>query len=218
MSDAAELLLVFSIIYFLECLQMVPRGAVAVLARLSCRFTLTPALPIGLRRGAALILGMPFPPMGLLLVVDEWPLVLGEHEVLRSDGARWPWSDVREARAVETRVVAGNETLATLATEPGAAGLARALRDIAGATPAERARRIDDVLAARLDATRVQRRVEEFRRAVWPLRIAESLLFLALFAGGPVLLFTSLSGLWLEVAVVALVSWVATVVAYVRAR
>ena len=38
------------------------------------RLSLRQATPIGLWRGAAIVVGWPLPPMGLTFVVDDWPL------------------------------------------------------------------------------------------------------------------------------------------------
>src|SRR6185503_1432791 len=112
----------------------------------------------------------------------------------------------------------GGATLAAMASESAAAGLASALRAIAGGKPKERTRRIDELLAARLDAARARRRVAAFRRAAWPLLASENLLFLLIFAGGPLVIFTELSAWWPGVVGGALLAWAASLATFALAR
>lgn len=217
MGEITELFVVLGVVYFLECLQVVPRAAAAV-HTLGRRFRLQSTTRLGLKPGSGLLAGMPLPPLGLLFVVERWPVRLGRDELTGEDGVARPWAELKDVATEETRVLAGGVLVARMASEAAAQSLAAWLQKIARAKPAERERIVDGVLAARLDAGRARERVAGFWRASWPLLASENLLFLAIFVGGPLVLATELVAWWPVAAGAALAGWIATLVTFALAR
>jgi hypothetical protein len=204
MSELSELLALLSVLYLLECAQLVPRGAVAVQSILPGRFAARAAARFGLRRDTGLVLGIPHPPLGLTFVVEPWPVDLGPDGI-----AGRPWAAARAAEAAGGQVVVDGATVATL-SEPAAAAVAEALRRIAAVDGKRREKLVDEVLRRRLDGDAVKERVRGFARATRPLRAAENALFLALFAGAPLLVrYGELRPFWPYVAGLGVAAWAA---------
>src|SRR5687768_13296649 len=103
MTDATELLAIFSLLYFLECLQLVPVGSIAV-QTIVWRFRVNVAMPLGLWRGRAVQLGMALPPLGTIFLVERWPITFDEEGFVGGDGEHRSWTAAKEARADQMKV------------------------------------------------------------------------------------------------------------------
>jgi hypothetical protein len=219
-SSTVELFLILGVVYLMECVQLVPAGAVVFHRLLGARWRAGPALRPNprWRRGGAL--GTPWPPLSPALVCEALPLVPGASGValLGGEGRVLGWRELREVRAEGTALeVAGGRVL-TVATRRMARTLAAALRDAAGAAPGpDIARLIDRLLDRRFDVDAAPRRLQALARGTRLLSVFQGLLWLTVFVGLPLFLWSPLVMLLSLLVLLALVSWIGAVVCFHRA-
>ena len=218
MSDLAELYLVLVVIYAFECAAFVPRRALGLVRRFGrWRVRRTFAPSAGWLRG--FVFGEPWPPLSPALVTEPLPLVVGpdglyalaERDV---DHAHVPWQKIERVAVEGTRLRVNGKVVALLATRVGARALAEALDGLAAQPRSERERRLRRWLDARFDGAAVQARLAPMWRGTLAVRIAATVLWVTVFAGLPVLLWTPLAALFLAVGVVAVVAWIAAAVLF----
>jgi hypothetical protein len=226
MSATTELLAILSALYLYECLQIVPLTTVAFQALWPGRFQRLRPSALGLLKGRAMLLGMPLPPLGTLYVTDRWPLALGpagvapEREDSRKDSGKGEgaeaaagtvsWEALGPVKVDGAVVHATGMPPLRMASEHGARSLAALLRELGTCKEKARGARIERALAERLDAAAVRVRYRHHRRSTVALLLCANLLFLAIFAGVPVLVFTELSTYWYVILGMGLASWLLT--------
>ncbi|MBI3267806.1 MAG: hypothetical protein HYZ53_02195 [Planctomycetes bacterium] len=203
MSDNEALLTLFALLYALECCVWLGRDCVVFGA--AWGGDLRPAAPhavLGNRR-LGLVIGSPLPPLGELLPCPASPVSLTRmaayaYVPLTTDPAGRPPQSERlvlldriESLATpgsgEVRV--NGEVFVRTATPGAAAGVAEMLERLRSLPEAGRERVLDEATAAAFEPARVSGRVEAWRRAVAPLRIAACALFVHLFLATPWLVF-----------------------------
>ena len=220
MTDFAELYLVLIVIYAFECAAFVPRRALGLVRRFGrWRVRATFAPSAGWLRG--FVFGEPWPPLSPALVTEPLPLVVGpdglyaaeDGDVGRGD-AHVPWQKVQRVAADGTRLRVNGKVVALLATRVGARALAEALDGLAARSRPERESRLRRWLDARFDGAAMQARLPPMWRGTLAVRIAATALWVTVFAGLPVLLWTPLAALFLAVGVVAVVAWITAAVLF----
>jgi hypothetical protein len=124
------------------------------------------------------------------------------------------WQKVERVAAEGARLQGQWQGGALLATRLGARALAEALDGLAAQPRAERESRLRRWLDARFDGAAVQARLTPMWRGTRAVRIAATILWVTVFAGLPVLLWTPLAALFLAVGVVAVAAWIAAAVLF----
>lgn len=235
MSATTELLVILSVLYLYECLHIVPLASVAFQALWLGRFQGLRPSAVGLLKGRGMLLGMPLPPLGTLHITERWPLAPGPLGVaLESEGGdKGPTKAKDDGQ--ETDAEAGAETGTTIswdalgpvkvegvvvhvgalpplrmASERGARSFAAFLREAGASKDKERGPRIERALADRFDVAAVRDRRRQYRRSTWALALCTNLLFLTIFAGVPLIVYTELGTRWYVILGVALVAWLLT--------
>jgi hypothetical protein len=227
MSATTELLAILSALYLYECLQVVPLASVAFQALWPGRFQWLRPSALGLLKGRGMLLGMPLPPLGTLHVTEPWPFALGPQGVApeREGGGKGIGKDEGQAAGAGTAIAwdalgsvkvdgvvlhAGALPPLRMASERGARALATFLRELGACKEKERSARIERALAKRLDVSAVRERRRQYRRSTWALQLCTNLLFLSIFAGVPLIVFTELGTRWYVILGVALAAWILT--------
>jgi hypothetical protein len=219
-SDLAELYLVLVLIYGFECAAFVPRRALGLVRRWG-RWRLRPtfAPSAGWLRG--FVFGEPWPPLSPALVTEPLPLVVGpdglaalaDRDVTHLD-VQVPWEKVERVAAEGTRLLVNGKVVALLATRVGARALAEAFDGLAAQPRSERESRLRRWLDARFDGGAIQARLAPMWRGTRAVRVAATVLWVTVFAGLPVLLWTPLAALFLAVGVVAVAAWITAAVLF----
>ncbi len=218
MSDLAELYLVLVVIYAFECAAFVPRRALGLVRRFGrWRVRRTFAPSAGWLRG--FVFGEPWPPLSPVLVTEALPLVIGPdglYALADGDGVHvhMPWEKVERVAAEGTRLLVNGKVVALLATRVGARALAEALDGLAAQPRSERESRLRRWLDARFDGAAIQARLAPMWRGTLAARIAATVLWVTVFAGLPVLLWTPLAALFLAVGAVAVAAWITAAVLF----
>jgi hypothetical protein len=217
-SDLAELYLVLVLIYAFECAAFVPRRALALVRR-SGRWRVRPtfAPSAGWLRG--FVFGEPWPPLSPALVTEPLPLVVGPDGLYALGDQHFvqehvPWRKVERVAVEGTRLLINGKVVAQLATRVGARGLAEAFDGLAAQPRPERESRLRRWLDARFDGAAIQARLAPMWRGTLAVRIAATVLWVTVFAGLPVLLWTPLAALFLVVGVVAVAAWITAAVLF----
>lgn len=218
MSDLAELYLVLAVIYGFECAAFVPRRALGLVRRFG-RWRVRPtfAPSAGWLRG--FVFGELWPPLSPALVTEPLPLVVGPDGLYGPAGGDFaqmhlPWQKVGRIAAEGTRLLVDGQVVALLATRVGAGALAEALDGLATLPRAERESRLRRWLDARFDGATIQARLEPMWRGTLAVRIAATVLWVTVFVGLPVLLWTPLAALFVAVGVVAVAAWITAAVLF----
>ncbi len=213
MSEPLHLLILLAALYVYECAQWAPLGAAGFRAWWPRRWRqVSPwrAGP-GWRRGA--LLGLPWPPLLPPLVCEPLPLQLGPRglSIKRSGGELCfiTWEQVGEVAVRERELLLGGELVARLTTRRLTLLLARALRELADLEPVARPARLRAMLEARWDDEPCRPRLRAFLRRSLPLLACQNLLWLSVFVGLPLLVWTPLTVYWPQVALTALAAWLA---------
>ena len=125
-----------------------------------------------------------------------------------------PWQKVERVAAEGTRLLVNGKVVALLATRVGARALAEALDGLAAQPRSERESRLRRWLDARFDGAAIQARLPPMWRGTLAVRIAATVLWVTVFVGLPVLLWTPLAALFLAVGVVAVAAWITAAVLF----
>ena len=179
-----------------------------------------------------LLLLSPNPPYSEIFVTEPWPLVFGADtvrliEVERAPGSKaiTPGSAAYSAEAVAKARAEGKEVhtdevrLWTSSSPITAPAVADLLRRWGTAKPAERARVVDEALAARFDREAVRARLAEVTRAGRLLRVLSHLASMALFGGMYLFFFVPAGAVaWPAIVGTILVAMLATWIELYRAH
>lgn len=199
MSDLASLGLVIVALALGECAWWVRHGAAVLRAPLyfgrGALATLSSSL--GNDRGALALMN-PLPPFGRAYVMEPWPFSLSEEGVVAARSfafglERRPqgparllrWEEIEKVGRDDVTVLVNGAPFATAASRAHAAAAQKALQTLWEASPRERARTLDELLAAHLDAEEVKKRVDRHRSHGGPALLASAGLFVALFGALP---------------------------------
>ena len=193
MTERQQLLALAGLLYVGECVRWVRRGSV-VLAAAPDRRAWRRSPLLHNERGDAYV-GWPLPPFGEFLVVRGTPFSAGEPGVVTattsslhanghpSQAARlWTWESLAKARSSGDRVVVGTDRVWRGDTPFEAAQVAAWLVRMAGLPASERRAALERHVADSFDAAAVRTRLDEWKSALQPLRLAQSTLFAWLFA------------------------------------
>jgi hypothetical protein len=215
-SEALELLLLVLALYVFECAQWTPLGAVGFHALLPGWWRRVRPWAAGPSWGRGAILGAPWPPLSPPLICEPLPLGLGPKGIgLRGDEPRWlSWEEVGEVSFHDRDLFLDGKLVARLATRRLTQLLGRLVREVADLKPAKRAARLKRLLEARHDEKACRPRLAAFGARVRPLLVAASLLWLTIFVGVPLVVWTPLTVFWLELAALALLAWIASAIAF----
>jgi len=215
-SELAQLFVLLALIYAFECAAFVPRRALGIARRFG-RWGVRPALAASAAWRRGFVIGEVWPPLSPALVTETLPLVVGP-DGLRADADSdvIAWEKVDRVSADGTKLFV-NGTPTTLATRRGARALAEAFDGLGAQPRAERERRLRRWLDARFDDDAIEERLPKMERELLPAQIAASVLWLSVFAGLPVLLWTPLATWFLVVGAVAGAAWIAAAVLFERA-
>ena len=221
LSDTELILLILAAFYLTECVCWVRRGAVCFSGAWRRFRPLSGPDPLSNNQGG-LVLTNPLP-WARSYVCEWWPGDIG------GDGWRFspdqdsiPFAEMKRIAASDGRLLINGRTVGETASPAHAESLAAVLRRIIEAPEADRPRLIETLLAESTDVEAVRARLQEVREATAALRINCSMLWLLVFAGGPVLYYlSSLSvvslRLWLYLAVCFLY-WLLAVLGFRRAH
>jgi hypothetical protein len=217
-SDLAELYLVLVVIYAFECAAFVPRRALGLVRRFG-RWRVRPtfAPSAGWRRG--LVFGEPWPPLSPALVTEPLPLVVGPDGLYAlADGdlvdGHLPWEKVERVAAEGTRLLVNGKVAAVLATRVGARALAGAFDGLGAQPRSEREIGLRRWLDARFGGAAIEERLAPMWRGTLAVRVAATVLWVSVFAGLPVLLWTPLAASFVAVGVVAVAAWITAAVLF----
>lgn len=220
MSDLQLLLLVLLALYGWECACWLRRGSVAFTTWLGRSWQAAhPGALLGNQRGG-FIFAAPLPPLGTLLMANQFPLSLSPETALAfvatnvnpgwrpAQSGRWLALDaVREARAAGKKVVINGEVWLTTPSPGFARFVAGNFLRIAKLELKQRERAIRGLMVASLDTEAIKERWQVFRTESHPLRWLGNGLFVYLFAVVPAVLGSvglGMSWLWLLLGLLAL--------------
>jgi hypothetical protein len=208
LSELAELYLLFLVLYLFECLAWVPRRAVGFFAfagRWRGRLALRPNASWSI----AVVIGKPWPPLSPPWLAEPLPFALDAEGItlIESDMRRLAWEELQPVSARGNRVEGGDVLLATLASRKGASTLAAALEKTRTSPAKKREAGLRRFLDARFDLDAPLVRQKEFQASVRVLRVCSNALWLALFGGLGVAVFTRSMLVLLGAAVLSLLLW-----------
>jgi len=217
-SDLAELYLVLVVIYAFECAAFVPRRALGLVRRFG-RWRVRPtfAPSAGWRRG--FVFGEPWPPLSPALVTEPLPFVVGPDGLYAlADGdlvdGHLRWEKVERVAAEGTRLLVNGKVAAVLATRVGARALAGAFDGLAAQPRSEREIGLRRWLDARFDGAAIEGRLVMMSSDTLGVRMTAMVLWVTVFVGLPVLLWTPLASLFLAVGVAAIAAWIIAAVLF----
>jgi hypothetical protein len=217
-NDFVELLVILCAIYLLECAQWVPARSIGFVRRaLRFRWKLPWRGSSRWSRGA--VVGMPWPPLLSPLVADPLPRELafspGGLIIAGSDSPRLvAWEKLGAVTVVKRRLLIDDAVTARFATRRGAAAMGACLRATKQASGKTRAKKLRRFLDARFDRAVVSERLRDFARQTRWLRLAANLLWLSLFVGVPLLLFTALAPFWAALLSLFAAAWLCSSVLF----
>ena len=216
MSELAQLYVLLALIYAFECAAFVPRRALGIARRFG-RWGVRPAVAASAAWRRGFVFGEPWPPLSPALVTEPLPLVVGPDGLRVSpDADVVAWEKVERVSADGTKLIVNGETT-LLATRRAAQAVAEVLDGLGAQPRAERERRLRRWLDARFDDGAIEKRLPPLERETLPARIAASVLWVSVFVGLPVLLWTPLATWFLVVGAAAGVSWIAAAVLFEHA-
>ncbi|HWX21288.1 MAG TPA: hypothetical protein VN578_15415 [Candidatus Binatia bacterium] len=202
MSELDLLFLVLAVLYGWECSWWVPRGSVAFRTWLGRRWrSAQPGDLLGNQRGG-LVFAHPLPPLGTLLVANQFPLSLSPEALLAfvapsinpggrpaQTGKLFRFEDIRTIEARARTVQINGEPLLKTPSPNFAEHLVEHLRLLQKLPPAKREEEIQRLLADTLGVRAAKDRWEDFQGQTARLRWFTNCLFAYLFLSAPVLIW-----------------------------
>jgi hypothetical protein len=212
-SELGQLFVLLALIYAFECAAFVPRRALGIARRFG-RWGVRPAFAASAAWRRGFVFGEPWPPLSPALVTEPLPLIVGP-DGLRAgpDADVVPWEKVERVSADGTKLIVNGDTT-LFATRRAAKAVAEVFDGLGGQPRAERERRLRRWLDARFDDDAIEERLPPLERETLPARIAASVLWVSVFIGLPVLLWTPLATWFLAVGAAAGVSWLAAAILF----
>ena len=208
MSELAELYLLFLVLYLFECLAWVPGRTVGFFT-FAGRWRGRIAFRPNASWSVSVVFGKPWPPLSPPWLAEPLPVALDPQGVTRieSDKRCLAWEDMEPVLARGHRVESGSLLLATLASRKGAAILAEALEKTRTLPVKKREVHLRKFLDARFDLDAPLIRQREFQASVRVLRVFSIALWLSLFGGLGVAVFTHSMLVLLAAAALSLLLW-----------
>ena len=220
MSELAELYVLFLVLYLVECLAWVPRRAVGFFA-LSGRWRGRPAFRPNASWSISVVFGKPWPPLSPPWLAEPLPVAIDPLGItlIESDKRRLTWEELDPVSARGHRVESGALLLATMASRKGAAALVEALEKARILPAKKREAHLRRFLDSRFDADAPLARQREFESGVRALRVCSNALWLSLFGGLGVAVFTRSMLVLMVAAAMSLLLWpVSSVVFFITLR
>lgn len=196
MSSVDQLLLILLAIYFSECLLYLRDGAVAVGRWFGRWQAIANGLPVGKSGGELALLSLL--PWEFSCVGEAWPIAVSDEGVVSIAG--WPgavtpsdvvtaiaWTDVQSTGSSGRWLYINETRFAECGSVPMAIHLARLLKKLRSANPAERDNRIRAALAMSADLRTSRERLSEVSGELRYLRFGATMMFLIIFALVPIL-------------------------------
>jgi hypothetical protein len=208
LSELAELYVLFLVLYLFECLAWVPRRTVGFFALLG-RWRGRAAFRPNAGWSVSVVFGKPWPPLSPPWLAEPLPMAIDPSGItlIESDGRRLAWEELGRVSARGHRVECGERLLATLASRVGASALAETLEKARTLQAKKRENHLRKFLDARFDADAPLDRVKAFRSSVRALRVCSNALWLSLFGGLGVAVFTHSTLVLLAAAALSLLLW-----------
>jgi hypothetical protein len=220
LSELAELYLLFLVLYLFECLAWVPRRAVGFF-RFAGRWRGRKAFRPNASWSVSVIFGKPWLPLSPPWLAEPLPFALDPNGIalIEADQRRLTWEELEPVTAHGNRLESGELLLATLASRKGAAIVAEALERTRTSPAKKREAGLRKFLDARFDLDAPLARQKEFQASVRTLRVLSNGLWLALFGGLGVAVFTRSMLALLAAAALSLFLWpINSVVFYLTMR
>jgi hypothetical protein len=208
LSELAELYLVFLVLYLFECLAWVPRRTVGFFA-FAGRWRGRIAFRPNASWSVSVVFGKPWPPLSPPWLAEPLPFAIDPTGItlIESDRRRLAWEDLEPVSVRGHRVESGDLLLATIASRKGAAVLAEALEKTRTSPTKKREAGLRRFLDARFDLDAPLARQKEFQASARTLRVLSTALWLALFGGLGVAVFTRSMLVLLGAAALSLLLW-----------
>jgi len=202
MTELQLLLLIFTLIYLWECVCWIKRGSVAFLTWFGRRWRIAhSALLVGNQAGG-FIFAHPLPPLGTILVGNQFPLSISPDAVLAyvapcvNPGARpmqsaklFKFDDIRKIEAIGKKVHINGEVLLKAGTSTYAIHIAQQLDELTKLPLAKREGALKDMAHDRFDTKAISERWEAFRNQIANVQILTNWLFTYLFGFTPILIW-----------------------------
>jgi hypothetical protein len=202
MTELQLLFLIFTLIYLWECVCWINRGSVGFLTWFGRRWRIAhPASLVGNQSGG-FILAHPFPPLGSVLIGNQYPLSISPDAVLAyvatcvNPGARpaqsaklFKFEDIRKAEAIGKKVRVNGELLLKVSSPIYATHVAEQLNELAKLAPAKREAALKEMARDRFDAKAIGKQWEKFREESINVRTLTNWLFIYLFIFVPALIW-----------------------------
>ena len=215
MSELAELYVLFLVLYLFECLAWVPRRAVGFFA-FAGRWRARRAFRPNASWSISVVFGKPWPPLSPPWLAEPLPFALDPQGItlVEADQRRLAWEDLEPVSARGHRVESGALRLATLASRSGAAALAQVVEKTRTLPAKKREAGLRKFLDARFDPDAPLARQKEFQQSVRVLRVVSNVLWLGLFGGLGVAVFTRSMLVLLAAAALSLLLWPVNSIAF----
>lgn len=232
MSDVQWLFVVLAALYVWECACWLRRGGIAFASWRGRGWRVRQPGTLIANQTGGFVLAAPFPPLGTILVANQFPLSIAPEGVLgfvatnvnpgwrpAQSGRCVRFEDLREARLRGRAVLVNGELMVTCATVAVARHLVTILKRLAGLKPEQRAAAIADLCRASLDPATVERRIQDFTRCARTVRVLANAVVAYVFAVVPAVIWNigfKLSWLWLLLGLLALTC--STALCFLRAH
>ena len=208
MSELAELYLLFLVLYLLECLVWVPRRAVGFFA-FAGRWRGRKAFRPNASWSVSVVFGKPWPPLSPAWLAEPLAFAIDPQGItlIEADKRRLTWEELEPVTVRGNRLESGDLLLATLASRKGATLLAETLEKTRTSPAKKREAGLRKFLDVRFDLNTPVARQKEFQASVRVLRVFSNALWLALFGGLGVAMFTNSTLTLLAAAALSLLLW-----------
>ena len=220
MSELAELYALFLVLYLFECLAWVPRRTVGFFHFLG-RWRGRAAFRPNASWSTSVVFGKPWPPLSPPWLAEPLPFAIDPKglTLIESDRRRIAWEDLEPVSARGHRLESGDLVLATLASRLGAVVLAEMLEGTRLMSAKKREAALRKFLDARFDVDAPLTKQKEFQTRTRALRASSMALWLSLFGGLGVAVFTRSMVVLLVAAALSLLLWpINAVVFFLTAR
>jgi hypothetical protein len=194
MTELQLLLLIFTLIYLWECVCWINRGSVGFLTWFGRRWSIAhPASLIGNQSGG-FILASPLPPLGTVLIGNQYPLSISPDAVLAyvatcvNPGARptqsaklFKFEDIRKVEALGKKVRINGELLLKVSSATYASHIAQQLNELAKLATGKREAALKEMVRDRFDTKAVSDQWQKLREQSANIRTLTNSLVVYLF-------------------------------------
>jgi hypothetical protein len=217
MSDLELLFLVLAVVYGWECASWIGRDSTAFRTWLGRQWrTVQPGTLIGNQRGG-FIFAPPLPPLGTLVVGQQFPFSLSPQGVDLSgeSGKVFRFDEIRSIETKGRKVYADGVVMLKASSSTLAEYLGQQLERLSKLPSPKRANAIENIVRHSLDTDAAKRRWLEVQREIAKLRWPTNLLFVYLFVLAPLLIWNfGLRRCWLGLLIGVLAFTITTAVRF----